>query len=192
MPFLTEELWQRLAEGVPGRPISIALARYPEHDSDAADAEAERDMELLRQIVVSARNLRAELKLDPKQQVEAVVYSPGAAAEIARRHCDVIDKLAGVRLEVRSEDAPAQPEGVLRSTPEFDVVLRVPAAQLEARRARLEKEIERLEKLIAGSRAQLSDETFLARAPAQVVNSIREKLADYEAQLAKSREALGR
>ncbi len=192
MPFLTEELWQRLAEGVPGRPISIALARYPEHHSEAADAEAERDMELLRQIVVSARNLRAELKLDPRQQVEAVVYSPDAAAEIARRHCDVIDRLAGVRLEVRSEHAPAQPEGVLRSTPEFDVVLRVPAPQLEARRARLEKEIERLEKLIAGSHAQLSDETFLARAPAQVVNSIREKLADYEAQLAKSREALRR
>ena len=192
MPFITEELWQRLTDGCAGRPASIALARYPEHDPHAADPQAESEMELLQEMVVSARNLRADLKLDPRQRSEAVLYSTGPAAGLARRQLEALEKLASIQLEVREEAAPAEPEGVLRSTPEFDLLLRVPAAQVEAQRQRVQKELARLEKLIEASRRQLADETFLARAPEQVVSSIRAKLADYEAQLAKSRESLAR
>jgi valyl-tRNA synthetase len=78
----------------------------------------------------------------------------------------------------------------MASTPEFDLALNVPAAQLEAQRKRLVKEKEQLEKNIANSRRQLGDETFLGRAPAQVVESIRTKLADYETQFAKVKAAL--
>jgi len=70
------------------------------------------------------------------------------------------------------------------------LLLRVPAVPSDAQRRRLEKEIQRLEKLVAGSQQQLSNHEFLSRAPAEVVASLREKLADYEAQLAKHREAL--
>ena len=192
MPFITEELWQRLTEGCAGRPASISLARYPEPDPQAADPAAETEMNLLQDIVVSARNLRADLKLDPKQRSEAVLYAPGGAAALARRECEAIQRLANINLEVRQEHAPADAEGVLRSTTAFDLLLRVPAAQLEAQRQRVAKEAERLEKLIESSRRQLADETFLARAPEQVVASIRAKLADYEAQLAKAQETLAR
>jgi len=190
MPFLTEELWQRLAKGKPGRPVSIALGKYPEYAAEAADPEAERQMELLEDIITSARNLRADMGLNPREQLQGALYSQNAAAAVACAQMDAIEKLAGLKLDVRREPAPAEARGVKRSTNEFDLVLEIPLAQVETLRKRLEKEIEQLEKVIASSRRQLSDEKFLARAPEHVVASIRQKLADYEAQLEKSRTAL--
>ena len=82
------------------------------------------------------------------------------------------------------------PEAPLRSTAEFDLVLHVPKSQEDAQRKRLAKEREQLAKNIANSKRQLSDETFLGKAPPHVVESIRQKLADYEAQLSKIDAAL--
>ncbi|HVX67775.1 MAG TPA: valine--tRNA ligase [Bryobacteraceae bacterium] len=189
MPFVTEELWQRLAPAGATRPASIALAPYPEYHAEATDHAAERDMQLLQEIVGAARNLVRDLGLDPKQQHEGALYSSGAAAAVARAQMDAVEKLAGLRLEIDAGTAPAG-GGVKRSTTEFDLVLKVPAAQTEAQRKRLEKEIEQLEKVIANSHRQLKDEKFLGRAPAAVVESLRQKLSDYESQLTKSRDAL--
>jgi valyl-tRNA synthetase len=189
MPFVSEELWQRLTEAGPERPVSIAVSRYPEFDEHAADPLAEREMQLLQEIVVAARGLVTDLGLDPKQQHDAVLYSNGAAAHVACEQLGAIQKLARVRLEIQKGLSPAG-GGVKRSTTEFDLVLKVPAAETEAQRKRLEKEIEQLEKVIANSRRQLSNEVFVSRAPEAVVNSLRQKLAEYEGQLAKSRAAL--
>jgi len=190
MPFLTEELWQRLAAGQQGRPVSIALARYPTYDPAGDDSQAEQAVEQLQQIIIAARNLRSTLQLDPKKTVEAVLFSTGPAADRAQAHREVIERLAGVRLEVRSGAAPPAPCAALCSTPDFDLLLGVPQAESEAQRRRLAKEIERLEALIASSERQLANQEFLDRAPDQVVASLREKLSDYQAQLAKNREVL--
>ncbi|MGC8792331.1 MAG: class I tRNA ligase family protein, partial [Bryobacteraceae bacterium] len=189
MPFITEELWQRLAAGQSERPLSIALAPYPDHDPAATDEEAERQMELVQQIIGAARNLRATLQLDPRQTLEAVLYSKGLAAELAQRHREIVERLAGISLDIQSEGAPA-PGPTLHSTPEFDLLLRISAAQSDVHRRRLEKEIQRLESLVASSQRQLSNEEFLRRAPAEVIASLREKLAGYEDQLARHREVL--
>ncbi len=189
MPFLTEELWQRLTEGIEGRPASIALAKYPQYDEAAIDAKAESAMTLVQDVITAARNLRADMKTDPKQRLEGTLYAHDGAVEIARGQLGDIERLANVKLELIGGAAPKL-AGAVRSTTDFDLTLRAPAAQLDAQRKRLEKEIEQFEKVIANSRRQLSDETFLARAPEKVVQGIRGKLADYEAQLAKSRSAL--
>jgi valyl-tRNA synthetase len=189
MPFLTEELWQRMAEGVAGRPASIALAPYPQYEAAADDPAAERAMDLVQDIITAARNVRADMKTDPKQRLDGVLYARGEVVEIARRQLEAIEKLANVKLAIETGAAPKL-AGAARSTADFDLALRVPAAQVEVQRARLDKEIQQLEKLIANSRRQLDDETFLARAPEKVVQGIRDKLAEYEAQLARSRGAL--
>ena len=80
--------------------------------------------------------------------------------------------------------------GVKRSAAGFDLVLAVSAAQTEILRRRTEKENDQLQKNIANSDRQLADEKFLSRAPAQVVDSIRQKLAEYKAQLEKNRATL--
>ncbi len=183
MPFLTEELWQRLAKGHAERPVSIALAPYPQYRSQATDYAAEREIGVLQEIVTAARTLRTEMKLDPKLQLRGTLHARGDVQEIARRHAESIRRLSGVTLEFRPDAVPAG--ATVRTTSQFDLVLDVPKTQADAQRKRLEKEREQLEKNIANSHRQLSDETFLNRAPAQVVNSLRAKLADYEAQLAK-------
>jgi valyl-tRNA synthetase len=183
MPFLTEELWQRLATDRKRRPASIAIAPYPQYRKDATDFAAEREIDILQQAVTMARTLRTEAKLDPKLPLAGALYSRGGALEVVRRHAEAIRKLAGVTLEFKAESAPKA--AAMQSTAEFDLVLHLPKAQEEAQRKRLEKEREQLVKNIANSKRQLSDETFLGRAPAHVIESIRQKLAGYEAQLAK-------
>ncbi len=128
MPFLTEELWQRVAAGDPGRPVSIALAAYPQPDPAAFDDAAERDMQVLQEIITVARNIRAEMKADPRQQLGGVLYSQTGTVELARCHLDVIQKLANVNLDVQAGAAP-RGEGGLRSTPEFDLVLHLPSGR---------------------------------------------------------------
>jgi len=183
MPFLTEELWQRLATNRETRPVSIAVAQYPQYRSALTDFEAEREVGIMQEIVTMARTLRTEAKLDPKQQLEGALYSRTAALEVAMRHAEAIQRIANVKLEFKSEAAPKSP--AMRSTAEFDLVLQVPASQEEGQRKRVEKEMEQLKKNIENSERQLADETFLSRAPEKVVESIRQKLAGYKTQLQK-------
>ena len=187
MPFLTEELWQRL--GSSGRPLSIALAPYPTYSSAAADLPAERDIQILQDIVSSIRNLRADMKLDPGIRLIATLHARGRALDAGARHTAAIEKLANVSLAVAREGAPP-PQGAVRSTHEFDVALEAPAAQLDARRQRLLKENQQLEKNIANADRQLADEEFMSKAPAHVIEEIRRKKGEYEAQLAKNKAAL--
>ena len=188
MPFLTEELWQRVAEGATNRPKSIALARYPECKAAWIDQRADLEIRVLQDIITAARTLRAEMKLDPKEQLDGVLYSEHGALEVARAHEAAIQKMANIKLELRNEPAPRA--AAIRSTHEFDLVLNVPHAQLAEQRKRLEKEREQLEKNIANNNRQLADEKFLSRAPAHVVDGLRAKLAEYETQLEKIRKAL--
>jgi valyl-tRNA synthetase len=180
MPFLTEELWQRLAGGQENRPASIAIAPFPQYRAELTDFEAEREIELLQEIVTMARTLRTENKLDPKQQLNATFYSRTAALETARRHAAAIEKIANVKLAFQADAAPKA--AAIRSTAQFDLVLEVPAAQQEAQQKRIDKEIEQLDKNIASLERQLSDEKFLGKAPAHVVDGMRKKLDDYREQ----------
>ena len=97
-----------------------------------------------------------------------------------------MQRLAGVALEV----GEVPKTGAVRSTPDFDLSIDVPPGQLEAQRKRLEKERDQLMKNIANSQRQLSDEVFLSKAPAKVVDTIRAKLVEYEAQLGKIEDTL--
>jgi valyl-tRNA synthetase len=175
MPFITEELWHGIggAEGA-----SISLQPYPQFDPAREDPAAEAEIGLLQDIVRAARNLRADLALDPKAPLTGRI-SIGVDAELIRRLCGVT---------FATGDVPRS--GAVRSTADFDLSIDVPAGQVEAQRKRLEKEREQLEKNIANSRRQLSDEVFLSKAPEKIKDSIKAKLAEYETQLAKIQAAL--
>ena len=93
MPFLTEELWQRL-DKPEGSPVSIALAPYPQFRPEPADPEAEKEIAVIQEIVTLARTLRTEAKLDPKQQLTGALYCRTASLAVARRHAAAIQKIA--------------------------------------------------------------------------------------------------
>jgi valyl-tRNA synthetase len=184
MPFLTEELWQRLKR--PGK--SIALAAFPKFDASAEDVHAARDMNMLQSIITAARSLRADHKIDRKQELKGFLHAPGHAYHVAHAHLESIYQLANVRLDLHHGE-PKNLEGAVRSTPDFDLVLEMPRA--EGQREKLLKENEQLEKLIANLERQLSNDGFLAKAPENIVAGMRQKLAEYKAQLRKNLDALG-
>ncbi len=182
MPFITEELWHRL-----GREDSIALAPYPKAEN--FDEAAEREMALLQEMITAARAIRADRNIDKKLLLNGRLYCRNGALAIAHNHLAIVQKLANVNL-VAGGDAPAKLEGAVRSTPDFDLVLETPPADVEGQRARLAKEIQRLNKLIEDQDRQLGNERFLSGAPAEIVDGLKLKRSEYLAQLGKSREAL--
>jgi len=179
MPFITEELWHRF-----GETQSIALAAYPE--SGATDETAEHEMALLQEMITAARKLRADHGLDKKLLLEGVLYCRNGSKNV---ELGVIEKLAAVKLDVRTGAAPDL-NGAARSTPQFDLVLRLPEVDTEIQRSRLHKEIEQLEKAVADKDRQLANDKFLSSAPGHVVDSLRAKRAEQMAQLEKSRATL--
>jgi valyl-tRNA synthetase len=170
LPFITEELWHRL-----GQTTSISLQPYPQ--PGVVDEVAERDMAVLQEMVTQARTLRADHKLENKLQLDGVLEDGDGAMGT------VIEKLGNIRLQIRSAG------GTLSGrTPKLLITL--PTPDNSALRGRLEKEVQQYEKLIAEKDRQLGNEKFLAGAPAHVVDSLRAKRAEYQAQLEKSRTAL--
>ncbi len=169
MPFLTEELWQRITVNTPGRPESISLAAFPEHREDLVDLEAERDVKDLQYIITAVRDHRATFQISPRVSLEGVLRAPAGTLAVLQSQSEAIAKLANATLR-GTEDAT--------SSVVFDTT-GVPAGEPEALRLRRKKELEQLEKNIASIERQLTDEKFLAKAPAHIVEGIRQKLEEY-------------
>jgi valyl-tRNA synthetase len=199
MPFLTEELWQRVATDRRIRPVSIAVAPYPQYRQDVTDYEAEREVEKFQEVVTSARTQRAYAKADPKKQLRAKLYARDFVFEVAQRHAEALRRLTNMQVEMINGPPPreAGPSAAVAgelslsgdivtarySGVGFDWEIQVPQSQPEAQRKRIEKEREQLVKNISNSERQLSDDVFLSKAPVKVVESIRQKLANYQEQL---------
>ena len=189
MPFITEELWQRLTTGATGRPKSIALSSYPAGDPALTDKEAERQVELLREIIVALRNLRAEMGIPPKTQLEGICYGHRAeVAEVVTEQAAALSRLANVKLTAQSGAAPQGK--AMHHGKDFDLQLELPTEETKTLRERLGKQLKPLEKARDSSQRQLGNDQFLSKAPPRVVESIRQKLADYESQIARIRETL--
>ncbi|HTR47226.1 MAG TPA: valine--tRNA ligase [Verrucomicrobiae bacterium] len=193
MPFLTEELWHKLPQPPGAR--SIALDGFPQPRKEWTDIGADDSMARLQEIIVAARNIRAEMKLDPKRKVAADFSTRGAMLPtLVQENMDPLLRLATLsELRVTSEHLDVAGAAV-RSTAAFD--LRIAYGETvdkAAEIARLQKEIERLDKDIESKQKRLADENFTSKAPAQVVDALRatmverqierQKLADRLAQL---------
>jgi valyl-tRNA synthetase len=187
MPFITEEIWQRLVKKGANIPESICLAAYPQAGA-AADEEGAKSFALLQEMVSVARALRAENKIDPGVKVEGwVETTTERAGETAAQEVAVLNALAGGTYAVNPEEKGT---GSRRASVEFAVALRLSATQAEAIRQRLVKRVAELEKVIGSSTKQLGSEAFVAKAPAHVIEGIREKLGQYETELKEQEAAL--
>ncbi|RMH49702.1 MAG: valine--tRNA ligase [Alphaproteobacteria bacterium] len=186
MPFVTEALWGQIAP----RPKMLIHADWPAEDfaDPAADAEIGWVIALIEEI----RSLRAELNVPPAAQVPLVVVEAGAeAAARLAANAALIGRLARVPEMIRA-DAP--PRGAVTLTVS-GAVLCLPLAghvDLAAERARLAKAVTRLEREIAGLDAKLANPAFLSRAPEEVVEEQRRRLADARAEADRLRAALAR
>jgi valyl-tRNA synthetase len=178
MPFLTEELWHRLPQ--PSASRSIALDQFPEPHPRWTDEAAGKEMATLQEIIVGARNIRAEMKLDPKRKVAADFASDDSGlCQLVTDNREPLLRLATLSsLEVspgRLDSAGA----AVRSTAQFDLRIAYgEGADKQAEIAKLKKEAERLVKDIEAKKARLRDDNFRSRAPAEIVQNLESTLAE--------------
>jgi len=192
MPFVTEEIWRRLPKQN-GGPESIILAAWPEPDPEAIDEAAEQAMEIVQETVVAIRNIRGEMNVPPSKRADAVIRPSSAdVLEVLEQNRGYLMDLGKVReLSVGSglEKPRASASGLAR-----DAEIFVPLEgliDLDAERARLTKEKDRLSKLLSNLERKLGNTSFLTKAPEEVVARERAKREEYEAALRKIEENLG-
>jgi len=190
MPFLTEELWFQLPQSEGAR--SIALDRFPEAHGERIDASAEEHVAMLQEIMTAARNIRAEMKLDPKAKLPAQLGPATAAVQsTVERSLDTILRLANLSSLSFAKPPFDSSKGVVRSNKDFELFIAFDAAiDVPAEMARMRKELDRLEKDIAGKTTRLADETFRSRAPEKIVKELEATLAERRTEFTKLGERL--
>ncbi|MBZ5541416.1 MAG: valine--tRNA ligase [Acidobacteriia bacterium] len=178
MPFLTEELWHQLPQRAGSK--SIAMEPFPAAKKEWLNEPADEALALIQEIIGALRNVRAEMKLDPRKKIAADFSSGDAAVrELIARNREPILRLAILSdLRISAASLPTA-GGTLRSTARFDVrVAFAEGLDAASEMAKLRKEKERLEKDIAGKQGRLADETFRSKAPEQIVRGLEATLAE--------------
>jgi valyl-tRNA synthetase len=178
MPFLTEELWHRLPQRAGAG--SIALEKFPEARQEQRDSAAESEMTALQEIIVAARNIRAEMKVDPKRKVRADFATVDSAIrKLVEENIETLLRLCTLSgLQISSGHLEAA-GGAMRSSAQFD--LRIASGEevdKKVEAARLKKESERLAKDIESKKSRLADDSFRRKAPAEIVRSMEATLAE--------------
>lgn len=193
IPFITEELWQKVSVTAGVRAAdeetSVMIQSYPEVRPELEDAEALDRMALVQSMVDSVRNLRSEMKLAPSTRVPLVVSGPADVCAEAAPYLQALARLEAVeRVEELDNRGALAPVAIVG---DFKLMLKV-EINVAAERARLTKEIERLEAQVKQCEAKLGNERFVARAPAEVVATEKERLANFTSLLEKQREQLAK
>jgi valyl-tRNA synthetase len=191
IPFVTEALWQGVAPLAGKTGDSIMLQPYPVADAAMIDEDAEQWMAQLKSLTDATRNLRGEMQLSPSVRVPLIV-EPGNGDDKARMegfapYIQSLGKLAEVQIVGALPESPAA-VSIVGTT---KLMLKV-EIDVAAERERLSKEIARIEGEISKANGKLSNESFVARAPAAVVAQEQERLANFSATIAKLREQLGK
>lgn len=179
IPFITETIWQRVKEvkGIEGE--TIMLQAFPEFDASLVDEAALNDLEWIKEVIVAVRNIRAEMNIAPGKPLDVILR--GADDNAKRRVSDNIGflkamgRLADIRPLAEGEEAPLSVNKLVNGAE-----LLIPMAGFidkDAELARLDKELEKVEKDITTLDSKLSNDGFVSRAPEAVVAKERERLA---------------
>ncbi len=187
MPFITEEIWQRVhtLAGVEGD--TIMLAKYPEADESKIDDVAIGDIEWLKSVILGVRNIRGEMQISPS--VKLPLYFANGSEEDKQRldsMATFLSKLAGLEKThwlSADEEAPMSATALVG---EMEIL--VPMAgfiDTEAEISRLNKEVEKLNKEASRLNGKLNNANFVDKAPADVVEKEKLKLADANSALEK-------
>jgi valyl-tRNA synthetase len=189
MPFLTEEIWHALYEGKPPAK-SIALTRYPQAADFPADPVAEAEFNLLQELIVLIRSIRKELQVPEKEAAPIRVSSfHPSNANLASANAGMLARTARVA-SVEIASSTLRGPGT-RSTAAFDVqVIYQRQIDTPAERERLTKDLAKYEKGLTSADRQLTNETFMSKAPAHIVDGLRKQYAETKILYDKTKAAL--
>jgi valyl-tRNA synthetase len=188
MPFITEEIWQAL----PHEGKTIMLAKWPEAEAMQDYPEEAAVMSLNMEAVRAVRNIRAEMNVQPGKKVE-LIFATDTAAEGLQQGEIYIKALCGAEsMTVLPGDTPAPEQAAVAHIRGVDIYLPLKGLiDLDKEIARLNKEIANMDKEIKRLEGKLNNQGFISKAPAEVVEGERVKLADYSEKKASLLERVG-
>ena len=186
-PFITEELWQQVAPLAAKNGDTIMLQPYPKSQPEKIDEGAERDMAVLKSWTVAARNLRSEAKIPPAEKLPMYTTALPPVSDVQRvlTSTQALARLSEVH-QVQTLPESTAPVAVVGEARIMLYKEVDPALEAE----RISKEIARVTAEISKAKAQLANPSFVERAPAQVVEQVRKRLAGFEEELRKLQEQL--
>ncbi|MGE6649381.1 valine--tRNA ligase [Shewanella colwelliana] len=182
MPYLTETIWQRVKPlaGVEGD--TLMLAAFPEYQADKVDAVAMEDLEWVKQVITAVRNIRAELNIAPSKPLNALLRGVSerdkARIETNQAFFKTLAKLESMTILGDDDTAPMSTTQLIG-----DMELLIPMAGLidvAAEMARIDKQLEKLAGEFKRIEGKLSNQGFVAKAPAAVIEKERAKQAEYQ------------
>ncbi|MDI1308196.1 MAG: valine--tRNA ligase [Methylotenera sp.] len=180
MPFITEEIWQTIAPMTEKHGASIMLEAYPEAQQDKLDEVSEAWVAKLKQMVDACRSLRGEMSISPAARVPLIATGDAEKLALYAPYLKALAKLEDVAIvaDLPEADAPVM------LVDDFKLMLKV-EIDVAVEKERLGKEIARLEGEIAKANGKLNNESFVARAPAAVVEQEKARVAEFGANLEK-------
>jgi valyl-tRNA synthetase len=190
MPFITEELWTRMAEFGQRRERMLIVESWPELSLDLVDEAAEAEIQWMVDLIAETRSTRSELNVPPGAKIPLLLIGADRQTEVRlERYQDLIDRMA--RLEYSTSATEAPPGSVTFVLGEATVALPLQGVvDLPAEAARLAKEIAKLAGEISKMDAKLGNAEFVAKAPEEVVEELRERREEAAASAAKLSTAL--
>jgi valyl-tRNA synthetase len=178
MPFITDEIWHAIYDGKPPQK-SLALATYPQPNDNQIDKAAEAQMAILQDLIVSIRNLRAALQVETKAKVPVEVFTEEREIRILiEQNLGALERLASVET-LRFTDHSLEKLPNVRHTARFDVrLIYEKKIDVAAERDKIKKELQKAENEKVNGERQLSNEQFIAKAPAHVVDKLRARVEE--------------
>ena len=190
MPFITEEIWQRVAPLTQASGDSIMMQPFPEAQSAEQNGEIIADVEWLKRVIVGIRNIRGEMDISPNKPLSPLLKNVSSSDKRRLQSTELLlckmAKLESVTILGNDEEAPACATALVG---EMEVM--IPMAGLidkDAELARINKALEKIGKDFARTEGKLGNEKFVSKAPEAVIAKEREKLEDYKGQIAKLEE----
>jgi valyl-tRNA synthetase len=190
MPFVSEEIWQNLAERAGGE--SISVLRFPQANPLLSSPSIEDAFAVMQSTVEAVRRMRSEANVPPSKPVDVTVRAESAAdRDMLLRASDLMTRLARIGALVVDADAPKPALSATEVVRGNEIHVHLEGlVDVEKERQKTEKEIARLEGQVKAITGKLANEKFVANAPADVVDKEREKLATFSETIEKLRETL--
>ncbi|NNL63829.1 MAG: valine--tRNA ligase [Woeseiaceae bacterium] len=192
MPFITEEIWAQVAARAGIEGDTIMLRPYPEPDDDAIDESAAEDIEWVKQFILGIRQIRGEMDISPGKALPVLLqHASSGDRERADRNALLLQRVgrvASINILGNDDEPPAAATALLG-----DMRLLVPMKgiiDVEAERARLDKQMDKTRAELAKANGKLSNEKFVNNAPAAVVTQERERVVEFEKTITQLQEQL--
>jgi valyl-tRNA synthetase len=190
MPFLTEELWQHLKDREENE--SIMIAKFPTAEKKWIDKVTEQEMAFVQLTINSIRNIRGELSVPPSKDIEMLIRFENRAKEsIIQKYQGYFQRLSRV-VKIQQHHSLERPKHAATAVVDGGEIF-IPLEgiiDLDAERQRIQKELEHVASMVESTERKLANESFVVRAPKEVVDKEREKLEHFKGTLEKLRKNL--